>query len=312
MKPALAAIRSPATAATSAAVREANAAKRRSIVLTVTGISRGKLIHVEPAEFGKIDVDPRYQRGETNMVNTIIAAIQAGGLVLDPPTLCRRTCWGNDGRDKDKMWIVDGHQRVSAFQHLSMGFDAIVHESESLDAERQYFIALNSRRAVSTNLIVKSWAGPSGKLLVEANANPAHPLYERVRLEMGANESRIGAMVLIRGSLNACTGVEMSGEAPKVLGRLDVALITDINRKVIMEKYLRMMGQVLPKGTVHNEVALAFANVYRARMGYGQFAMPDAKQTDRLRKINWDAEVPHLTRKFRPVVTNIIDRIWKD
>src|SRR5262245_10461772 len=84
------------TIASSEAVRKAVDARRMVMPLTVQGISPGTLHKITPAEFSDLDVDPSYQRGETTMVNHLITAIQAGGLVLDPVTLCRRTSWGKE------------------------------------------------------------------------------------------------------------------------------------------------------------------------------------------------------------------------
>ena len=294
------------TKVTSAAIQAQADKARKHSILAVKGISRGKLMRIEPEEFNRLDVDPTYQRGETNFVSSIVTAIQRGGAVLDPVTLCKRTSWGN----REKLWVVDGHQRVCAFQQTSTGFDALVHESESLEAERIFFLALNSRRGMSANLIVKSWPGHSGKLLVLANASAEHPLYERINLEQGNNRSRIGAMVVVRSTFTAATGLEGHGTANMCLSRLDVALGVDAKR-LRADAFLRLLGKICPKGKINVNVAEALAITAFERWENGPPALPTQKQIDHIKGINWENELPVLARKYRPVMQGMINRWWK-
>jgi hypothetical protein len=275
-------------------------------VLTVEGISQGRLTVVTPATFGKLDVDPAYQRGETSMVSDIINALQAGGLVLDPVTLRKRP-WA---KDREQLWVVDGHQRVCAFQELNVPFQAMVHESESLDAEKKFFLALNSRKAVGADVIAKSWTGPCARLLMAASQNPAHTLYERVSYAQGFNESRLGAMVVVRGAWTATSGMPgTGGSAQRLLSRLDVA-IGPPEKKLRAEMFLQLMGDAFPKGSCSLLVSTALSVVAFERWSEAS-KYPAAQQVERLRKVSWRMEVPVLTAKFRPVLVELIRRIWK-
>src|SRR6266852_7829765 len=60
-----------ATRVTSPAMQAQADKARKYSVLAVKGISRGKLVHIDPEDFKKLDVDPTYQRGETNFVSSI-------------------------------------------------------------------------------------------------------------------------------------------------------------------------------------------------------------------------------------------------
>lgn len=289
----------------SESVRAAADARRKYTPLTVKGISRGNLVLITADKFAKLDVDPSYQRGETAMVAEIVAALQAGGEVLDPVTICKRP-WA---KDKDALWVVDGHQRVCAFQQLGRSFQAMVHQSESLEAEKQFFLALNSRNAVGTDVIVKSWTGPSGQMIVAANTSPGHPLYERVNFQQGNNKSRIGAGIIARAALVAATGIWSAGTIQKILSRLDIALGPPA-KKAMAERYLRLLGEVCPSGSMPLMVSLLLALIANERWKDGQ-PYPDAKAIMKLRKVNWRQEVPDLTNKFRPIIADIIQKAWK-
>lgn len=286
-------------------VRAAADAQRKRTLLTVSGISPGKLVTVTPAQFGKLDVDPAYQRGETTMVDEIINVVQAGGAILDPVTICKRTSW----HDKETLWVVDGHQRVCAFQQLQQSFQAMVHESESLDSEKKFFLALNMRKAVGSDVIVKSWTGPSGRMIVAAHESTTHPLCGRVNFAQGFNESRLGATVIVRGAFTAATGLAATGSTQKILSRFDVAM-SPPEKKKKAEQYLRLIGEVFPKGSVSVLVATALGMVAHERWKMGH-AYPSSQIVDRLRRVNWRQEIPVLSVKFRPVLIEIINKKWK-
>lgn len=296
------------TRAESANVAAAADSRRTRTLLAVKGISPGKFTTIRPDDFGHLDVDPAYQRGETTEVNEIIAALQSGGAVLDPVTLCQRTAWG---KDKAKMWVVDGHQRVCAFQQLSMPFTAMIHESASLDAEKNFFLALNARRTVGSDVIVKSWTGPGGRIIQEAAAHASHPLYERINFSQGSNEARIGATVLARGALCAATGLHSGGSTQQVLSRLDVAL-GPVEKRRRAEAYMILVGEIFTKGSMNILIATTLGLTAYARWEGEEPRMPTRHMIDRLRKVNWRQEVPALSIKFRPVLREIIDKIWKE
>lgn len=294
------------TKALSEAVRAQHEGRRKHTILTVTGIGRGELVWIEPDRFGELDVDPSYQRGETKMVGDIINVINAGGQILDPVTLCRRTKWG----ERKKLFIVDGYQRVCAFQQMGVKFAAMVHESESLESEKRFFLALNNRKAVSADVIVKSWTGPSGRMIVQAAHSQAHPLCERVNFSQGHNGSRISAAIVLRAMFAGATGLEPTGSIQRLLSRCDLAVSVP-RKKELAEQALRIMGDVFPKGGANLIVAGALGITLHKRMEQEGKRYPTDRVLERLMRVNWRTELPVISVKYRPVVIAVIEKIWQ-
>lgn len=269
--------------------------------VAVSGISAGEFITVKPAMFSKLDVDPSYQRGETTMVNQIVRALQAGGAVLDPVTLCER-------RDNGKYWIVDGYQRVCAFQQLGIPFTAMLHQSDSAEAEKTFFIALNSKRALSANVIVKAWTGPSGSLMRKANESLEHPLYDRINFTQSSNDARMSASSLSRALLTLVASDRAAGRIEKMLSKIDMAMTSGVKRARV-EHFLRLIGRICPKGYVPVAVLRALAITATERWEK-DVEMPSAKVIERLRTKNWAADVP-LVEKYMPIIVSAVQKIWK-
>jgi hypothetical protein len=286
-------------------VRAAAEARSFRAPLIVRGISPGRLVTITPSRFGKLDVDPAYQRGETAMVGEIVRVVQAGGQVLDPVTICTRP-WSDD---PSTLWVVDGHQRVCAFQQLSIPFQAMIHESESLDAEKLFFVSLNTRKAVSADLILKSWTGASGTLIRAANENPDHSLFGRVHMQQGANKSRIGGLVLARTLLAASTGREPNGPASAILARLDNAL-QDRASRARAEHMMRLLPLIFTNSPPGIIVSIALGHVAYERWTVS-IGLPKLSIIEKLRSTKWEDEVPAMTKKFRPVLSEIIKRTWR-
>jgi hypothetical protein len=294
------------TRALSEKVRIASEARAMNAPLVVAGIGAGKLQTIQPAHFDRLDVDPRYQRGQTSMVRELVRVIQAGGKILDPVTLCRRP-WENGGQ---QLWIIDGHQRVCAFQELTLPFEAMIHDSESVEAEKAFFLSLNQRRSVSGDTIVKSWTGPSSKMLGAVHDDPAHPLYQRVHFGQGAARTLLGAATIIRGAASAATGIAHSGSIQKQLAKLDFAVTENEERRYLVEQYFRLIGSVYNYSAVNSAVAVRLGVVAFQRWAQHGGQFPSEATIDRLRDIQW-REVPSLTSKFYPTMTAMIQKAWK-
>lgn len=283
----------------------AAASEKRSLAkpIAVKGISQGQLVQIAVKEFGKLDVDPGYQRGRTTMVNQIVRALQAGGLVLDPVTLCIRK-----GSKDGKLWIVDGYQRVCAFQTLKLPFMAMVHHSDAVEAEAEFFISLNSRRNVSANVIVKAWAGPISEVLVKVNGDFLHPLYNRINFEQSSNKNRFAASTLVKGLLHV-TGSDSSMSINLQLSRLDTAIKVPL-LKARCEHLLRIIGQVTkPATTLPAIVVRALAVVARERWEDDVY-IPQQRVIGRLFAKSWANDVI-LTEKYFVILTDTIRKIWR-
>lgn len=294
--------------ATSAAQRAQAARNRMRAPLVVTGITEGEPLTVTQEMFKLLDIDPAYQRGDTRSINDIIRAIQAGGLVLDPVHLCARP-WD---QDPNKLWVVDGHQRVCACQSLNIPFRALVHKSDSLEAEMTFFQVLNNRVNVTTNLLVKSWVGKAGALLRSVERDDRHPLHQRVNLSAYNSDSRIPASSLARGALVACTGLDPQGPIQKALQRLDTALEVGARQVAMAEHYLRLVGFVFQKGRgPHHLILIALGAVAHERWKRDEIMLPKPQVIERLARVSWDHEVPARVKKYQPITLDLIRKIWK-
>ena len=284
----------------SEAVRLASEKKSKYAPVIVEGISDGELVTVTPSMFRLLDVDAAYQRGETQMVNQIVRAIQAGGKILDPVTLCVR-------KGDERMWVVDGHQRVCAFQQTKTPFKAMLHKSSSAEAEHQFFIALNAKRSVTANVIVKAWTGPSGEALRRANESMEHPLYERVNFGPSGNNNKINASSLTVG-MQCIVGSKSGGRIDVVLSKVDMGMSKSFVRARV-EHYLRLVGMISPQGCTPALVLRALGDVARERWER-DIEMPNRKVIDRMKNKNWAGDVI-LTAKYYPILLDTVRKMWR-
>ena len=296
------------TRAESEAVRLA--ADRRAIgkPLVVEGIGPGKLMRIAKGMFGKLDVDPGYQRGRvTPWINKLIQVLQAGGEIPDPVTLCVRP-WDEDPQ---KLWIIDGWQRVCAFQSMGRDFNAIVHESESQHAERSLFLALNSKYSMSANSIVHAWDGPAGLIINKADSDPMHPLFNRVHFGQSGRRGKCDASTLCKGICTAVTGVRISGDIYQFLRRLDAELNRSSKTNVaVAEHYLRLVAHIFANDRPLYMPAIVIALIAHERWQHS-ITLPSSRVIERFHKLNWKAEVPSFNEKFLPVLMSLVRRIWK-
>jgi hypothetical protein len=301
MRPGSATKRSPAE-------RKAIDARRMGgTPIVVTGISPAKRISVTPSMFRRLDVDPAYQRGRTDMINKIVSALQEGGLVPDPVTIVSRP-WS---ADPSKLWIVDGWQRVCAFQAMNLAFDANLHESESLEAERRLFIALNYKKGVSSNVTVKAWDGPSAIMLRAVNNDPGHPLYQRINFEQNTNSCRLEAGAVVRAMCGATSGLMRGGETAYILRRIDASFEKETGAKERARLFLRLIAAIFPRGRAPSMPMGSLALAAYQRWKSGTPALPSEATIKRLARVNWGAEIPAFNEKYRVLLFAVIDRIWK-
>jgi hypothetical protein len=289
------------TRAESAAVAAHHDKRAAHKPVMVEGIGPGELITVTPGMFSMLDVDPAYQRGETSMVGQIVRALQGGGKVLDPVTLCQR-------RGSDKYWIVDGYQRVCAFQQLRLPFQAMLHKSSSVEDEKSFFVALNARRAVSPNVIVKAWTGPIGAIMRKANESFEHPLSGRINFTQSANATRFAASSLLRACLSVIGQDKSGGRVEVLLSRLDLAMSNSIQRARV-EHFLRLIGRISPTGYMPVIVMRAIATVAFEHWEK-VVEMPSPKVMERMRVKQWAASTV-LVEKYLPILINDVRKIWK-
>lgn len=298
-------------AATNPKVAAAVEARKKGAPLVLKGIGPGKRTTLGPASHKRVDFDLRYQRGEIKpWVNEIVAALNAGGLVLDPITIVRRT-WHEPGEDTSKLyWIIDGLQRFTALESLGRDIDAIVHESESLDAERAFFLVMNARRNVNTNKIVRAWPGEGAKMLSAINETAGHSLCGRIEFAYTGGD-RIGAAVLVKATITASSGVLFNNDIQKGLTRLDHAM-KDRQSRLYAETFLELVGRVFPKSYGKLMPMQVLAEVARKRWSdSGRVYIPTDHVIAKLSEINWDFEVPTFNMKYRPIIVAAVEKRWR-
>jgi hypothetical protein len=260
---------------------------------------------VTPSDYARLDVDPSYQRGKTNEVAMLILALQRGGQIPDPVDLAMRTWGPQDG----KLWIVDGFQRTCAFQELSLSFAANFYKSESLEAERRFFIAKNNRRSLSTNAQVKAWDGPSTALLHALNNSPDSSLYGRISFDHSGSD-KLSASVLIRGVERCLSGSRNTSDIQRSLSRCDNLLKTQTD-KLKATTYLRLVSLCFPHGYARLLPSLALAEVANEYWKTATMAPPGPGTIKRIAAVNWKTQLPGQGGQFQDLANAIIKRYWK-
>lgn len=295
---------------TSATVKGKDPRRTVRLPLVLQGVEPGKLTTIPVSKFGDVDVDRRYQRDRIGSeINDLIYVLQHGGEIPDPITVVRRNyVEGSATSPSDKLWIIDGQQRFWAHLECGVPVKAMVHGVDSLDAERDFFLAMNTDRSVNANAYVYSWKGPSAELLRRADSIPSHPLYGRIQFR-GSGAEKIGARVLISGMVSLLYGNPASGATPLQLNRVD-ARMKDPGMTSRCEAFISVVGRVFPQGYATVLAVQALGIVARDRWAK-RIETPSEATLLRLSKINWKNEVPGYSAKFLPVLQSLISRVWR-
>lgn len=295
----------------SPALQKAAEGHRIVMPLIVRGATWKREVTITPAEYGRLDVDPEYQRGKTDEIQDLITVLQHGGVLLGEIILAERA-WGPDV-NRRLLWVVDGFQRVSAYQALDKSFVASVFVTESLADEAALFEAANTRRILSANVQVKAWPGPSATLLRRLDTKPDSPVFDRISWK-NSSPHKLSASVLIYGTKDLLTGRAKGGSIQWALARTDAELATP--RALDAARiFIEFVGLVSPKSYIRMNVVRGLAVVARERWeragGSWVCSMPSAYQMERLRQVNWSSVVPSFAARFQPIILDHVRKIWK-
>lgn len=288
------------------AMAKAQESRRTWGSVVVTGVSFKERRTITAASYGLLDVDPAYQRGRTDMVNQIIGALQRGGTVPDVPAVAQRDYGPQDG----KLWIMDGFQRISALIELDRAFEVDVWVTTSIEAERQFFLALNNRRSLNANTQVKAWSGPITELLVYLNTREG-PLQGRLSFGVSTGE-RLPAAILARGIERLLGGSRGTNSIQKILSHCDAMLKTDAAKRKATG-LCHLIGQVWPKGHALQTPIFALAEV-AAETWKGEpreLKFPTNGQLTKLQAINWRSALPSQGMIYTDLAVQIVRRAWK-
>lgn len=288
----------------------ATVARNRSWTpLCSTGFHFVANLIIQPHEYGKLDVDPIYQRGRTTSVPEILAALQSGGKVTDPVCLAQRP-WQPES--KGKYFIVDGFQRACALQECNMPIEAKLYSSDSIEDECIEFIIRNNRRLLTNNIQVKAWRGPVNDLLTCLNGKKDCPAWGRLDF-MHSGGDKLSSATLARGIDRLLNGARVNMDIRKILSRCDNALTTN-SAKVKATYYVYLIATIFPK-YARLLPSMAFAEVARKR--WEKFdgpvpPFPSKGAITRLSKINWATALPGESGSYQDYANSIIERYWKE
>lgn len=299
--------RNYATRANNDSQRQKAEATRRWHPVIVTGISPKDRRLITPASYPLLDVDPAYQRGETNSIAGIVAALQAGGSIPDMPDLAERAWGPRDG----KLWVMDGQQRICALQQLNQSFYANIHVSESLDAERKFFLAMNFRRALNANTIVKAYNGPVTGLLKALNERAETGITGRIEFDKSGGD-KLSASVMVFGIERLLSGSRAAGKVDKILSRTD-GLLASNEEKLMATTFCKLVGAVFAKTYAPKLPVMALAEIARERWKAkgATLALPPNGALKRLQGINWKTALPGNGASYQDYANAIVSKHWK-
>jgi hypothetical protein len=309
-----------ATRANSPAIAaQASAARKRSSIVC-GGISEGKLVTISVEQHKLLDVDRTYQRDRIGLrVNDLIDAIQNGGMIPDPVTLVKRK-YAQMGVDQNKLWIIDGQQRVYAFIDLAKPFKAMLHEANSLEDEANFFLAMNNRTIVSSNVIVGSWPGHSGKTIRSAATDPAHALYGKIDFKGVKGGYRAS---VLSGAMANAVGAADKGSQQDILARIDHAVTSDSHNIARSKAILALIPLVFEATDAHQSSSGVASRVrsvavralgavcYKRWHGAGNAPHPCKKCIYNISRINWSLWAPTNSDRFRGALELEIEKRWK-
>lgn len=288
---------------------QARAARKRE-GLIIEGLKPGTLRTFEPKDLTRLlNIDESYQRLRiSGHVNDLIHVLTKGGCIPDPITVAKRP----DG----SLWIVDGQQRYWAHVDTGTALKAIVYDVESVEQEKQMFLALDRHRKVGAGYFVKAWNGECAKLIVNAAGEEDSPFFGRV--DLGGNTQRpFAATTMLRGMLAAMNGQVARGQVQAILERSDVSWAQDEGAPQRARRYLELIAAVFVYGTqtpirLMPIVAIAFGRVaHEYWQGQESYRLPDAKVVMALRKVNWLRLTPTASTEYLILVEQRIRAIWK-
>jgi len=292
----------------SEALRAAADKRRIRVPLILKGIEPGKRQTIQVAQFGQVDVDRRYQRDRiSDEINDLIYVLQHGGKVLDPITVVRRR-FAENGVVSNKLWIIDGQQRFMAHMEVGEPIDAIVHTADSLEAEKAFFLVMNTRKTVSANLTVNSWPGRAGELIRRVADNSGHSLHGRVALRVNG-QALIGAAILVRGVYAALGAGDGTGDTKSLLYKIDLELAKP-QQMLQAEAFLSLVGRVFPRGYTPVLAVMALGCIANERWAK-HIETPPPSVIARLSRVDWKNEVHSYSSKFLPVMKETVRRNWR-
>jgi len=273
--------------------------------LVVDEIGKPKLILLTPSEMADLRIDERYQRVKiTAEVNELIHVIKSGGAIPDPLTLVERA--------NGKQYIVDGQQRFHAMHECGIGGHAVIYHIDDFERERRLFLAMNKRKNLKSDYIVKAWPGDGAVLIRKLATTVDSPFYGNVSFG-SKTKTQYSSTVLIKGIISCLLPDQISAGGRNIsdtLARLDFEIKRQPAAIEKAESYLKLLALIFPpkEGKLTYLAAIALgrqAGIHWKK----EIPFPGPKIYGRLRKIRWN-EIPTPSLVFLPVLENQISTHW--
>jgi hypothetical protein len=279
---------------------------RQRSPLVVQGVSKPVPMLVGVDKFHLLDIDSRYQRDRVRPeVSDLIAALQAGGSVPAPICLVRRK-YKENGRVSELLWVVDGQQRAWAHLWLKRPFNALVYEVDSLDHERDLFVALNTFVSLSAKQHVESASGAAAAMIREVSADAAHPLHGLIAFRNGGGG--IASSSVARGIFAAMLGRPSNGRIQDILRTCDAAM-GDRRSEERARAFLQIIPGVFPSGA--KTLPLSAVGLVAYRRWQDGVVLPSKAILSRVRRINWDHFAPSPSLRWMPTILKQVEQAWK-
>lgn len=281
--------------------------KARNLNPIVVGGKTRRATEVAMIPAGELDtlkIDQTYQRPENReLVNQLLAVLEAGGIVPDPITVAVRP-------DKSR-YIVDGQQRWAAHYLANKPLAAVLYYVDTLDEERRLFSVLNTYRRPSPSIRMRAWTGPSAELVAWIVGNPSSPIYGEMAFTQGG--SRYNAPTILRGvgaALGVAPGGGTAGSTEEFMRSLDRAYASDRKRAIrLTQAYLSLMKGIFPTKVLHTPV-LALGMGAHERWSNGDCKTPSKAALYSLRRLNWTNPPAQDRHKWLPLLKSEVLRRW--
>jgi hypothetical protein len=292
----------------SAAVLRASQARRVRQVVIVEGITAPESLSIMPSEFHRLHLDDRYQRQpREHLINDLITVLKNGGEIYSPITVCQRL------GEEDRLYVVDGQQRMWAHMRCSIPIPARVHKSTGWQAEAMLFQVLNTTDAMSANARIKSYQGRAAAKLRTLSEIPGQPYYNQIDFAQGGFRP-FGALILLRAMLGGACGAKGTGSVLQILPRLDLVLENDPSALARLDLLLALIPQCFPVGGKNRLMVLPGVGLGRAvhrRLRAGHTEAP-AGFPAAIRRVNWSEFMPSNALKYLASVEERILSHWPE
>ena len=263
--------------------REKKRKARALLTVTTDEAVPGRDITIAVSALESLGIDPRYQGSETRRwVYQLAEVLANGGQQIERIVIAIRP--------DESRWIVDGQQRWRAHMLAGVPIKARTYHVATFEAEQKLFLLLNDRKAKPATTKVMAHPGEGALLIQHLNTSDQSALRGDISTEAGVR-AKCPASTVARWLVALFTGLRPSS-VHDIMSVLNEAIETD---KASTYKRAEMLAVILAKvfhgSKIPSLAPRAIALVCRGRWDGATvtdaFAMPNARQTGKLQRVNW-------------------------